>query len=219
MAPLELPQLPTEPLPLTVVGDGAGDPCERADAKRNRVAILEAAKRLFDSEGVENVSMDAIAAAAGVGKGTLFRRFGDRAGLALALLNESETAMQDGIIRGAPPLGPGAPAADRLVAFARARYELLDEHVDLILAAETSKEAGRYGNAVYGFYRAHMISLLRETNEDIDPECIAEMLLASLSASSFAFRRRVQGMSVDRIVAGWEQVIRRILASPGPTPG
>src|SRR5437868_5301772 len=56
---------------------------ERADAARNRARVLEAAARLFDEQGVENVSMDAIAEAACVGKGTLYRRFGDRARLAL----------------------------------------------------------------------------------------------------------------------------------------
>ena len=60
---------------------------ERADARRNRLRVLEAADRLFTEHGVKNVSLDAIAAEAGVGKGTVFRRFGDRAGLAVALLD------------------------------------------------------------------------------------------------------------------------------------
>lgn len=57
-------------------------PRERADAARNRAKVLAAATKLFAEEGVEAVSMDAVAAEAGVGKGTLFRRFGDKAGLA-----------------------------------------------------------------------------------------------------------------------------------------
>ena len=84
-------------------------PTERADAARNRQKVLAAAARLFDSCGAENVSMDMIAAEAGVGKGTLFRRFGDRAGLAQAVLEEQTIALQESIIRGPAPLGPGAP--------------------------------------------------------------------------------------------------------------
>jgi AcrR family transcriptional regulator len=53
--------------------------------------------------------MDAVAAEAGVGKGTLFRRFGDRAGLAVALLDERERDLQAAVLSGPPPLGPGAP--------------------------------------------------------------------------------------------------------------
>ena len=82
------------------------EPVERADARRNRLAVLCAAERLFAAHGVGNVSMEAVAAAAGVGKGTLFRRFGDRAGLARALLDESERRLQDGFLHGPPPLGP-----------------------------------------------------------------------------------------------------------------
>ena len=54
--------------------------------------------------------MEAVAAAAGVGKGTVFRRFGDRTGLVRALISDTEIEMQERMIRGAPPLGPGAPA-------------------------------------------------------------------------------------------------------------
>src|SRR3954468_24805728 len=86
------------------------EPCERADAARNRRRILSAAARLIEERGVEHVSMDAIAADAGVGKGTLFRRFGDRSGLVMGLLDERTREFQDALIRGEPPLGPGAPA-------------------------------------------------------------------------------------------------------------
>src|SRR3954453_24235843 len=85
------------------------EPCERADAARNRRRILAAAARLFEERGVERTSMEAIASEAGVGKGTLFRRFGDRAGLVHALLDERERAFQEALIRGDAPLGPGAP--------------------------------------------------------------------------------------------------------------
>ena len=91
-------------------------PPVRADAERNREKVLCAAARLFAEHGVENVSMDAIAAAAGVGKGTLFRRFGDRAGLAPAVQSRYETDFQDEIIRGAPPRGPRAPPRARQIA-------------------------------------------------------------------------------------------------------
>ena len=101
--------------------------------------------------------MDAIAAAAGVGKGTVFRRFGDRAGLMRALLNEHETAFQESVIRGEPPLGPGAPPVDRLVAFGRARFELLERHGLMIAAAEASERGdARFDCPVYVFYRSHI---------------------------------------------------------------
>src|ERR1700730_19179109 len=88
---------------------------ERADAARNRERILCAARRLFDERGAGCVSMDEVAEAAGVGKGTLFRRFGSRALLAAAVLSERERDFQEAIIRGEPPLRPGAPPPARLI--------------------------------------------------------------------------------------------------------
>src|SRR4051794_13309619 len=111
------------------------EPRERADAARNREKVLCAAAKLFAERGIDCTSMDDVAAAAGVGKGTLFRRFGDRAGLAHALLSERERAFQDDLLRGPPPLGPGAGACDRIRAFGSARLEILDEHHGLIAAA------------------------------------------------------------------------------------
>ncbi len=85
-------------------------PKERADAARNRQRILEAAGALVAEQGIEAISMDDVARAACVGTGTLYRRFGDRAGLAFALLDEQTRDFQNALISGPPPLGPGAPA-------------------------------------------------------------------------------------------------------------
>ena len=103
-------------------------PKERADAARNRAAVLEAAARLFAERGVEAVSMDQVAAAAGVGKGTLFRQFGDKSGLAAALLDARELVLQEAILHGPPPLGPGAAADDRFAAFINAVGAPADLH-------------------------------------------------------------------------------------------
>ena len=96
-------------------------PQERGDAARNRTLLLDAARRLIAERGADAVTTDDIAAAAGVGKGTLFRRFGSRAGLMIVLLDEDEKAEQQAMMFGPPPLGPGAPPLDRLLAYGRDR--------------------------------------------------------------------------------------------------
>src|SRR5215213_11921910 len=110
----------SNPLPV------AGSTPERADAARNRLKILKAAERLAARHGIEHVSMDMLAEEAGVGKGTIFRRFGDRAGLARALLDERERNFQEEFMHGRPPLGPGAPPAERLRAFGHGMIDLLE---------------------------------------------------------------------------------------------
>jgi AcrR family transcriptional regulator len=154
-------------------------PKERADAARNRAAVLEAAARLFAEQGVDAISMDQVAAAANVGKGTLFRRFGDKAGLAAALLDARERVLQEGILHGPPPLGPGAEAGERLAAFVDAYFDYLLEHRDLIRMSETAAPGARYRIGAYRFWHRHTAILLRAT---ADPEHTAHALLAAVSA-------------------------------------
>jgi AcrR family transcriptional regulator len=189
------------------------EPLERADAARNRGLILAAAERLFDDRGVEHVSMEAIASEAGVGKGTLFRRFGDRSGLVHALLDEREREFQEGLIRGEPPLGPGAPAIDRLCAFGHALLAHLEAHGDLLLAAETGARWVRFNARVYSLYRAHVAMLLREADPACDAEYFADALLAPLGADIFLYLRRAREMPLEQIAGGYEHLVRRLLAT------
>jgi AcrR family transcriptional regulator len=192
-----------------------GAPAERADAARNRQRILAAAQKLFTRDGVAATSMDAIALEAGVGKGTLFRRFGDRASLALALLESSERDFQESFIRGPSPLGPGAPPCERVIAFGRALLAHLADHGDLLLAAQTSGTPGQRFNAgPYGAYRAHLIALVRDAAPDLDAEYVAEALLAQLGAEVVLHQLRGRGIALSRLAAGWEAIARRVLAAP-----
>ena len=162
----------------------ASPPRERADAARNRAAVLDAAAKLFREHGVENVSMDAVAAAAGVGKGTLFRRFGDKAGLAVALLDERERELQEAILFGPAPLGPGGPDArptpgERLIAFVDAYLDYVLAHLDLVRMSETGSAGTRYRIGAYRFWHRHVALLLAHR---ADPDADAHTLLAPLAA-------------------------------------
>jgi AcrR family transcriptional regulator len=195
---LELPQIETSST-------------ERADAARNRERILCAARRLFTERGAGCVSMDEVAEAAGVGKGTLFRRFGSRAALARAVLSERERAFQEHIIRGAPPLGPGVPPRERLIAFGLAVLDLLEDHAELIVAAEGG--AARFASPPYAVYRLHITLLLRGADPGCDAEFLAETLLACLGADFFLYLREVREMPLARLKAGWEDLVRRTVPS------
>ena len=200
-----------KPIELPVIGV----PAERADAARNRQRILAAAERLFTRDGVAATSMDAIALEAGVGKGTLFRRFGDRASLALALLESSERDFQESFIRGPAPLGPGAPSCERLIAFGQALLFHLAAHGDLLLAAQTTRTPGqRFDAGPHGAYRAHVIALLRDAAPDLDAEYTAEALLAQLGAEVVLHQLRGRGMALSRLADGWESLARRVLSAP-----
>ena len=207
--PTELPGAPPQ-TGLPVIG---AELCERADAARNRRRILAAAEQLIAERGVEQVSMGAIAAAAGVGKGTLFRRFTDRVGLMYALLDEHERELQEELIRGVPPLGPGAPAVERIVAFGRRVLAHIDLHGELLMAAETGRRGGvRFNADVYVFYRTHLHSLIREAAPDADADYLADALLAPLGADFHLYLTQRRELPLERIQDGYEELVRRLLA-------
>jgi len=154
---------------------------ERADAARNRLRVLAAAEQLFRTRGVGGVTMDDIATEAGVGKGTLYRRFGDKGGLAVALLDERERELQQRMLDGTPPLGPGAPPSARLIAFVQAYLDLVAAQLDLVLLSETSTPGARHRTGAHAFWRQHCRFLLTEAGS-ADAAIRADLLLAGLSA-------------------------------------
>jgi len=183
-------------------------PVERRDAARNREALLRAAQQLVEDCGVDAVTMDAVAAAAGVGKGTVFRRFESREGLMAALLDHSETEWQAAVISGPPPLGPGADPWDRLLAFGRSRLETTLGHADLIRSAG---RAGGRSYAAYSFAATHVRHLLGELGVTGDLPLLATALMAPLEAPVLEQQVRVEGLDVDRVYAGWVDLARRFV--------
>ena len=95
-----------------------------------------------------------------MGKGTLYRRFGDKAGLGIAVLDERERELQDAILRGPPPLGPGAPPRKRLKAFVGAYLDYAWRNLELLVVAETGSPGARYRSGVYAGFRRHVDILL-----------------------------------------------------------
>ena len=198
------------------------DPPERADAARNRRRILAAAEKLFAENGVSCTSMDAIAAEAGVGKGTLFRRFGDRASLARSLLSERDSGFQEALIRGEPPLGPGAPAAERLVAFGEGMLDLLEKHGDLLLVAEGGDPAAQQRSDAWASLITCTSARSSRTRRPTSTRrWCAGMLLAALSAWTFFYQRRGRGMELERLKAAGARscgACSSRTGSPSPSP-
>jgi AcrR family transcriptional regulator len=189
-------------------------PPERADAARNRRRILVAAAKLFAERGVRCTSMDAIAAEAGVGKGTLFRRFGDRASLALAVLDETERDLQDAMLSGPPPLGPGAPPCERLRAHGAARLDHLDLNLDILFEAEVASSGSYVQSAPYRIHWLHIRDLVRQARPDCDVDYTADVLLGALSAQLFAHQRIERGLELDRLKAGYADLVDRVMTRP-----
>ncbi|MER7501979.1 TetR/AcrR family transcriptional regulator [Nonomuraea pusilla] len=180
----------------------AGQPQpERADAARNRQKIIEVAARLIDEKGAEQLSLDEVARAAGVGVGTVYRRFGDRCGLLRALIDERERRFQAAFMGGPPPLGPGAPPAQRITAFLHGLVDRIDEQQALFLVLEKGGSGVRYGGP-YRVYRVHLATLIAQARPDADAGFLADALLAPVNANLLCHQRDERGMTTDDIKNG-----------------
>jgi AcrR family transcriptional regulator len=185
---------------------------ERRDAAENRKRILAAARVLFAERGVDGTSMDAVAAAAGVGKGTLFRRFGDRAGLIDALLDDATAAFQDAFLSGPPPLGPGAPAGVRLEAFVDELLRLIDGQLDFALAAARATAAGAQVSA-YATLALFVRVMVAEIDPSLDGDAVAGLLLGATSADVVYHLRRDRGIDLERIQAAARALLHGLTAT------
>ncbi|MGI8335964.1 TetR/AcrR family transcriptional regulator [Actinomadura scrupuli] len=189
-------------------------PHERADAARNRAKVLTAAARLFAVRDPRGVTMEDIARAAGVGRGTLYRRYPDPASIAIALLDEHERGLQAELLGGPPPLGPGAPPGERLAAFYAAMVELLEQHVHLALGAEVGRS--RFATGAYGFWHAHVRTLLRDAGVS-GATALADTLLAPLAPEIYLHQRE-QGILPGQITAALARLAHGVIAVPDSSP-
>jgi AcrR family transcriptional regulator len=183
-------------------------PSERGDAARNRVLLLDAARKLISEHGTDAITMDDVATAAGVGKGTLFRRFGSRAGLMIVLLDEAEKIQQQAFMFGPPPLGPGARPLERLLAYGRERLSFVWNHHALL--SDAGRDSQTRFNAPMTLHRTHVRTLLEAADTTGDVDAQADALLALLDADYVTHQLIDLGKSLDAQRDAWESLAHKL---------
>ena len=193
----------------------ATPPTERADAARNRVHLLATARQMLAERGADKLTMDGLAEQAGLGKGTVFRRFGSRAGIFQALLDDDERAFQDQVLAGPPPLGPGAPPVDRLIAYGQARIAFLIEHREIARAALDGSQPVPAG-AQTPLSQLHIRVLLGQAGlGPADLDVLAIQLTAALDGPLLLYLStddlaEPAGRAGERFARGWQDLIERV---------
>ncbi len=182
---------------------------ERRDAAKSRRRVLDTARELFEERGVDSVSMHEIGRAAGVGQGTLYRRYEHKGALCSALLFESTERLYERV-RARTQKGNDAALVqlgsliDDLAAFTEENAPLLGAVRD---AAGGERRMEMYRNPFYGWLRATVIVLLeqaiaeREAAPDLDVEYAADFVLAPLNIDLYLFQRHELGMDPVRITS------------------
>lgn len=155
--------------------------------------------------------MNMLACRADVGKGTVFRRFGSRAGLMMTLLSDAEAEFQREFIFGPPPLGPGAPPCERLIAFGEARIKYVEEYGELARAAAEHSPQNRHDAPPVVLWHRHIEMLLREAGLDRDPWLMALSLGATLDPERILNALRAHGVAAERLAASWRELVTRLL--------
>lgn len=188
---------------------------ERADAARNRAHLIDVARQMVEELGADKVTMDGLAERAGLGKGTVFRRFRTRAGIFHALFDEEEKRFQHRLMSGPPPLGPGAPAVERLVAFGRARLEFLVEHTTL---ARASLDPGQPVPVSDSPSRFHVQMLLAEARPEAAASgTLALQLVAALEGPILLYLQASDDPDapdpvavVHNLIASWQVLVESV---------
>ena len=187
---------------------------ERADAARNRAHLLATARQMLAEQGADKLTMDALAERAGLGKGTVFRRFGTRAGIFAALLDDDERAFQQQVLAGPPPLGPGAAPLDRLIAYGRARTGFLIDHCDIARAALDGHQPIP-ARSQSPMSLQHIRILLRQIGlQDADVDMLAIQLTAALDGPLLLYLSTpdltAAPQAAERIARSWQDLVQRV---------
>ncbi|MBK8899995.1 MAG: helix-turn-helix transcriptional regulator [Anaerolineaceae bacterium] len=212
-------QLEENTISLDLIEEGGLCRQERRDAAANRARILEAAEKLFAAHGVANVNMADIAQEAEVGKGTLYRRFTNKAELCLALMDTQMIDFQNGMLarmqqmsqQHIPKLAQLDQFLDALVYFTDAHAPLLCEVQRAGMLQEVDPDRLELPHfwqymTVNGLLKAAVAN--GELASSLDIDYLADALLSPLKADLFYYQREARGFSLERISAG----IRLLLA-------
>ena len=188
---------------------------ERADAARNRQQLLATAREMLAESGPDNLTMDALAERSGLGKGTVFRRFHTRAGIFQALLDDSERDLQEQVLGGPPPLGPGAPPIERLIAYGRARVTWLFRNRDVARFSLDGRQP-MPGPTQAPASQLHISVLLRQLNlPGVNVRLLAVQLAAALDGplllylSAHTLGANAEDAERD-LGAAWQTLVERV---------
>ncbi|WP_233227492.1 TetR/AcrR family transcriptional regulator [Streptomyces sp. I4(2020)] len=187
----------------------------RVDAARNHARLLNAAARLARERGLRHLTMEAVATAAGVGKGTVFRRFGDRTGLLQALLQRSEDTFQAAHLSGSERADGRDGAIEQLRAFGVAAIRRYAADMELHLAAEPSPDQ-RYRRGPRRRYHERVSILLGLAAPDADAELLSHALLGYLEPALLWHLSDQCGLPLQRLENGWLELVSRLVQKPQP---
>jgi len=209
---------------------------ERRDAMEHRHLILEVARHLFAERGVDAVSMHQIAKGAGVGQGTLYRRYANKGALCVDLMRDSHERFAEEIatilttLEKSTALKRLDAVLTLLIGFIEEQGALL-ETVMLYSMRNTHCSFMPKGNnhheplphdPFYHWLNQLLSGLLTEAVErkelaPLDIPYTADAMLATLHPGIYQVQRHQRGYSSERILQGLRRIYIDGLKTPRST--
>lgn len=194
---------------------------ERRDALENRQRLLQTAHILFAEKGVEAVTMTDIAKAAGVGQGTLYRHFKHKGELCEALMEANMQQFQE---QAEVNFGLDEAAVSQkqlLMLFLSHLAHFVESNTAFLQVTYSSEQAQEessfYLCLEYQWPRGKVKRWLQgavtngECRADLDVEYMTDALLAPLQIDLYLYHRWALGLSVERIIAGLQQLVAGVV--------
>ncbi len=196
---------------------------ERRDAAEHRQRILEVARRLFAEHGVDAVSMHQIALSAGIGQGTLYRRYSHKGELCMDLLGERQERFVEEIATLLEATAT-SPALERLDSVLAKSVALLEEQGTLLgpIAVTDMRDAQcdkfessrrlSFQRAPFYLWLHDLLTMLlteaagRGELAPLDVSYTADAILATLYPPFYRFQRQERGFSPERILQGLRRI-------------
>ncbi len=180
----------------------------RADAARNRERLLQSAQRLFAEKGIQEVTMSAIAKDAGVGKGTLYRHFADKAAVCHALLDGDMRRFQQQTLVALQSAGDEVEA---LRWFLGEAADYVVNHSDLLCEVANQGGVEMLSHPAHIWWRQTILGLLERIHPDGDRSYMADGFYVLLDVQTIRFQRRTLGYDLARIKEGLSLMVDRLV--------
>jgi len=181
----------------------------RADAVKNRALLLATAKRLFATQKVAEVTMSAVADAAGVGKGTLYRHFENKLELSMALLDEDQRDLQDRTLRQIRDEGATVETLKWFIAevllFTERNSELL------CVGAGENEPIRSLAHPAHWWWRQTIRGLVAQINPRCDADYLADAIFVLLDVHNLYFLQHERGYSLQQVTTNMQDMVENML--------
>ena len=181
----------------------------RSDAVKNRELLLETAQRLFAEHGVSAVSMSAVAQAAGVGKGTLYRHVANKTELCQELIDADQRDLQERTLRRLRE-NPGEPL-ENLRWFLPEVVAFINRNLPMF-SADLYNVSSMLEHPAHAWWWQTIRALLKQINPAIDADYSADVLYVMVDSRTIYYQQTTRGYATERILSGVLATLDRLIS-------